>query len=102
MDLDEMQEQYIEEEGYTFVEMWKCEHWKLYETDKSIKKHLREKHPFKRPLRQDHLIDGIKSSALFDYIQCDIKDLEHLKKKSRHFFKITNVCREDIGPLMQE
>ena len=67
--------------------------------------HLRESFPYKRPLRQDQLLDKIKSGALFGYVRCDIKVPDHLREKFVNFppiFKNTNVCRQYIGPLMQE
>ena len=47
----------------------------------------------------------MKSSALFSYVQCDIKIPEHLGEQIPNFppiFRNTNKCRQDIGPLMQE
>ena len=102
---DEMRKQYIDEKGYTVVEMWECDWWKLYKTDVSVKEHLRESFPYKRPLRQDQLLDKIKSCALFGYVQCGIKLPEHLREIFANFWPIlknTNVCRQDFGPLTQE
>ena len=68
------------------------------------KEHLRESFPYKRALRQDQLLDKIKPSALFGYVQSDIKVPEHVREKIANFppmFKHTNVWRQDIGPLMQ-
>ena len=50
-------------------------------------------------------MNKIKSSALFSYVQCDIKVPDHLREQFadfQPFFKNKNVCRHDIGPLMQE
>ena len=94
-----------------FVETWECDWWKLYNTDGSVKEPLRESFPFKRPFRQDQLMDKIKSGALFGYVQCDIKVPEHLRMKNchfpanfqkykcistRHWSNNTGVCREEI------
>ena len=54
--MDRMPKQYIEEKGYTVAEIWDCESCKLYKTDVSVKKHLRESFPYKRPLRQNQLL----------------------------------------------
>ena len=78
---------------------------KLHKTDVSVKEHFTKSFPYKRPLRQDQLLDKIKSGALFEYIQCDFKVPEHLREQFPNFlpfFKKTNVCRQDIDPLMQE
>ena len=63
--MDETRRQYIEEKGYTVVEMWECEWRKLYKTDISVKERLRESFPFKSPLRQNQFLYKIKSGALF-------------------------------------
>ena len=86
--------------------MWECEWWQLYKTDVSIKEHCGESFPYKRPLRQDQLLDRIESATLFGYSQCDIKVPEHLRETFANIspiFKNTNVCRQGIDPfLMQE
>ena len=71
----------------------------------SGKEHVRESFPYKLPLRLDQLLDKIKSGTLFGYVQCDIKVPDHLGKRYAIFppvFKNTNVCRQDIGPLLLE
>ena len=55
-----MRKEYIEEKGYTVVEMWKCAWSKPYKADVSVKKNLRDSVPYKYPLRQDQLLDKIK------------------------------------------
>ena len=77
---DEMRRQYIEEKSYAVAQMWECERLKIYKTVESEKEHLRDSFPYSRQLRQGQLLDKIKSSALFGYLQCDIKAPEHLCK----------------------
>ena len=70
-----------------------------------VKEHLRESFPFKRPLREESLLEQIRSGTLFGYVQCDIEVPEELKKKFANFppiFKKTNVGRHNIGSLMQD
>ena len=65
---------------------------------------MRESFPYKRPLREENLLEQ-KSGKLFGYVQCDIEVPEELKKKFANFppiFKNTNVGRHDIGSLMQD
>ena len=55
--------------------------------------------------REYQLLDKIKSSALFGYLQCDMKIPEHLKVQVANFspiFKNTNACKKTIGSLMQK
>ena len=56
-------------------------------------------------MRQDQSLDRIKSSALFGYVQCDIKVPEHLREQFANFlpiFENTNAITKDIGSLKQE
>ena len=52
---DEMRRDYIQQKGYQIVEMWECDRWSLYKTDASVKSHLRENLPYKRPLSEEQL-----------------------------------------------
>ena len=104
-EMDQMRKQYIEEKGYNVVEMWECEWWNLYKTTTCVKEHLRESFLYKRPLREESLLEQIRSGKLFGYVQCDIEVPEQLKEKFANFppiFKNTNVVRHDIGSLMQD
>ena len=70
-----------------------------------VKEHLRESFPYKRPLREESLLEQIRSCKLFGYVQCDIEVPEELKEKFANFppvFKNTNVGRHDIGSLMKD
>ena len=61
--------------------------------------------PYKRPLREETLLEQIRSGKLFGYVQCDIEVPEELNKKFTSFppiFQNTNVGRHDIGSLMQD
>ena len=104
-EMDQMRKQYIKEKGYHVVEMWECEWWNLYKTTTCVKEHLREYFPYKRPLREESLLEQIRSGKLFGYVQCDIEVPEELTKQFANFppiFKSTNVGRHDIGSLMQD
>ena len=50
---DEMRRDYIQQKGYQIVEMWECEWWNLYKADASVKSHLGENFPYKRPLSEE-------------------------------------------------
>ena len=81
--------------------MWECEWWSLYKTDASVKSHLRENFPHKRPLSEEQLLQGIIDGQHFGYVQCDIDVPEHLRSYFSNFLPII-VSREDIGNLMRE
>ena len=103
--MDQMRRQYNKEKGHNVLEMWECDWWNLYETTTCVKEHLRESFPYKRPLREESLLEQIRSGILFGYVQCGIEVPEELKKKFANFppiFKNTNVGRHDIGSLMKD
>ena len=85
--------------------MWECEWWNLYTTATCVKEQLIESFPYKRALREERLLEQLRSGKLFGYVQCDIEMAEDLKKKFANFppiFKNTNVGRHDIGLLMKD
>ena len=85
--------------------MCECEWWSLYKTDASVKSHLRENFPCRRPLSEEGLLQGIIDGRLFGYVQCDIEVSEHLRDYFSNFrpiFKSTVLSRVDIGFLMKQ
>ena len=104
-EMDQMGKQYIKEKGYIIVEMWECEWWNLYKTTTSVREHLGESFPYKRPLRKESLLEQIRSGKLIGYVQCDIEVPEEFKMKFANFptiLKNTNVGRHDIESLVQD
>ena len=100
-----MRRDYIQQKGYQIVEKWECEWWSLYKTDASVKRHLRENFPYRLPLSEEQLLQGIINGQLFGYVQRDIGVPEHLRSYFLNFppiFKNTVVSREDIGTLMRD
>ena len=66
---------------------------------------MRESFPYKLPLREESLLEQIRSGKLFGYVQCDIEVPGALKEKFANFppfFKNINVGRHDIGSLMHD
>ena len=101
----EMRRDYIQQKGFQIVEMWQCGWWSLYKTDASIKSHFRKKFPYRRPLSEEGLMQGIIDGRLFGYVQCDIEVPEHLRNYFSNFppmFEKTAVSRDDIGNLMKQ
>ena len=85
--------------------MWERECWNLYKTATCVKGLFRESFPYKSPLREETLLEQIRSGKLFVCVQCDIKAPEELKKKFANFppiFKNTKARRHDIGLLMKD
>ena len=102
---DEMRRDYIQQKGYQIVEVWECEWWSLYKTDASVKTHLRENFPHRRPLTEEGLMQGSTDGRPFGYVQCDIEVPEHLRDNFSIFppiFKNTAVSRDDICNLQKQ
>ena len=58
-ELNELLKQYIQAKGYNVNDMYECDRWKMYT------QHLRESCPNKMPLREEKLLENIKSGSLF-------------------------------------
>ena len=79
--------------------------WNLYKTTTCVKENLKESFSYKRPLREERLLEQIRSGKLFGFEQCDIEVPEELNKNFAIFpaiFRNTNVGRHDIGLLMKD
>ena len=66
---------------------------------------MRESFLYKRALREEGLLEEIRSRKLFGYIQGDIEVPEELKMKFANFrpiFKDTNVGRHDVGLMVKD
>ena len=103
-ELDELRRSYIQEKGFTVIEMWECEWWRLYKTTNTVKQYIREHFPYRRSLAAEQLLEEIKKGKLFGYVQCDIEVPEFLRSKFDNFppiFKNTLVRKNGIGDLMK-
>ena len=79
-ELDELRRGYIQEKGFTVIEMWEFEWWRLYKTTTIVKLRIREKFPYRRSLTEQQLLEGIKKGKLLGYVHCDIEVPENLRK----------------------
>ena len=103
-ELDELQKQHKQQKVYGVIETYECDWWNMCKTDKTVTQHLREHFPYKMPLREERLLENIKSGSLFGSVQCDIEAPENLREGFANFpplRKNINVCRDDIGPFMK-
>ena len=66
---DGMRRDYIQQNWYQLLEMWECEYWSLYKTDASVKSHLRENFPYRRPLSEQGLMQEIVDARFFRYVK---------------------------------
>ena len=79
-------------------EMWECDWWESFKTNKKIKIHVRTRFPNRRPLSRDSLLAKIKDGSLFGYVQCDLVVPD---ANFPPIFKNTEVGRDDIGDYMK-
>ena len=103
-ELDELRRGYLQEKGFTVVEMWECEWWRLYKTTINVKLLKRENFSYRRSLTEQQLLEGIKKGNLFGYAQCDIEVPENLIANFANFPPISKnnlVSKNDIGYLMK-
>ena len=78
-ELDELRRGYIQEKGFTVIEMWESDCWRLYKTTTNVN-HIRENSPYRRSLTEQQLLEGLKKRNLFGYVQCDIGARKFEKK----------------------
>ena len=100
-----MRRDYLRQKGNQIDEMWECGQWSLSKTDASVRSHLRENFPYKRPLSEEQLLGRIIDGKLFGYVQCDIEVPDHLRRFFSNFLPLIKnivVSREDIGTLIRE
>ena len=98
-----MRRSYIQDKGFTVIERWECEWWRLYKTITNVKLHIRENFSNRRSLTEQ-LLEGIKKISLFGYVQSDIEVPENLRVNFANFppiYKDTLVSKSDIGDLMK-
>ena len=98
-----MRRDYIQEKGFTVIEMWEYEWWRHYKTITIVKLHIRERFPYRRSLTEHHFQEEIEKGNLFGYVQCDNEIPGNLRAKFANFppvFKNTLFSKNDIGDLM--
>ena len=103
-DLDELSRSYIQEEGFTVIEKWECEWWRLHKTTTYFKLHIREYFRQRRSLTEHQLLERIKKVHFFYYAQCDIEVPQKLRANFANFlpiFKNTSLSKHVIGDLMK-
>ena len=92
-ELDELRQKYIQEKGFTVIEMWKCEWWRRYKTTTSVKLHIRENLSYRRSLTEHQLLEGIKKRNLFGYVQCNVEVPENLQANFANFLQISRTLK---------
>ena len=101
-EIDELRWSYIQEKGFTVIEMWECEWWRLYKTTTNVKLHIREIFPYRRSLTEHQLLENIRKGNFFGYVQWDMEVPKNLRASFANFppiFKNTLVSKNDIGYL---
>ena len=101
--------EYIQNEGYTVVELWECEWRRMKKTNPLLRRFLDSE--FKRPLdqcwtlTQEQILESVVNESLFGVVECDIRVPESLKEKFSEMcpiFKNIEISRGDIGEYMKQ
>ena len=99
-ELDELRRWYVRGKGFSVIEMWECEWWRLYKTSNFVKKRMRESFPYGRSLAAQQLLEEAENGKLLGYVKGDIEKPENLRVKFPNLpsiFKNTLVSKNDIG-----
>ena len=80
-EFDALRRHFIHKKGFNFIEMRKCEWWRVCKASNTVKQHIREQFCHRRSLAAEQLLEEIKTAKLFGYVQCDIEVLENLRSK---------------------
>ena len=99
-----MSRSYIQQKGFTVIDLWECEWWRFYKTTTNVKLYIRENFPFRRSLTEHQVLEGLKIGNLFGYVQGDIEVPENLRVNFANFppiFKNFSVSKNDISDLMK-
>ena len=72
-ELDELRRSYLQEKGFTVIEMWECQWWRLYKTTANVKLQIRENFPYRRSLTEQQLLEGIENEAYLATFNATLK-----------------------------
>ena len=98
-----MRVQYLQEIGYNVIEKYECDWWRTYKTDIIFEQHLHECFSHQMALREERLLENLKTESHFGYVQCDIEVPEKLRDLFANFpsiLKNINDSRHDIGSFI--
>ena len=75
-ELDALRRHYIQKKGFRVIEMWECEWWRLYKTNNTVKRNIREHFPHRFSLAAEQLLEETKKknylarcSAILKYLK---------------------------------
>ena len=80
--LDALRRECIQEKGFTVIEMWECERWRLYKTNNALKQDIQNKFPFRFSVTDFQLLDSLQKGTLLGYVQCG--------------FEFPNTCKTNL------
>ena len=72
-ELDEFRRGYIQDKGFTVMEMWECEWWRLYRTTTNVKLHIRENFPYRRSLTEQQFLEKIRKKTYLATFNATLK-----------------------------
>ena len=95
--------EYLQELGYTVVEIWECQ-WKKWrkENTNGVKKFVKKKYPFQQSLSKNAIFEKRKRGDLFGLVDCSLKVSEHLYPILKTFFlflRIVHLGETTLGTI---
>ena len=86
-----MRRDYIQQKGYQVVEMWEPDWWSIYKTDASVKNHRRKNFPYRRPLSEERLMQGIIDGDSFVMFNVILRCLNSCSTTFPTFFSYSKI-----------
>ena len=71
--LEELRRGYIRGKGFTVIEMWECEWWRLYKTITNVKLHIRENFSYRGSVTEFQLLEGMKKENFLATFNATLK-----------------------------
>ena len=56
---DELRRDYLRNEGYNIVVVWKCKWWEKIKEEENVRNHVKNNFPYKLPPKQESLLAKI-------------------------------------------
>ncbi len=100
--------EYIEDQGYEFIEMWECEFYQMKRNNKQLQHFIHGIRPplyKKLTLTQNEIIQAVLDDKLFGCVECDIRVPDSLKphfEEMPPIFKNVDITLDDIGDFMRK
>ena len=103
-ELDELRKQYIQEKGYSVIEMYECDWRNMYKTDNIVKQHMHKSFPLQSASQRSKTFREYQIWKSI-WFQCEFEVPKKLREVFANLPPIHRniiVGRDDIGPFIKE